>query len=102
MYIPTALKQNAEWREKFLKRAAEVLPMIADRSLTLFDSMVEEIKPEMKRHTQRWNWSYSTWEQNVKATRSVIAARPRILVKQIQNVFQVSAERIRELFPTLT
>ena len=99
MYIPTALKQNAGWREKFLKRASEVLKDIAARSLDLFDSMVEEIRPEMQRHIARWGGSYSEWQQNCKTTRAVIAARPRVLVKQIQNVFGVSAERIRELFP---
>lgn len=100
MYIPTALKANASWRDKFVKRYAEVLKVFPEYSLTLYDEMVAEMREEMKRHISRWGFmSYSAWENAVKAQREIIEARPKAIVKQIQNVFSVPTERMQALFP---
>ena len=70
MYIPTALKKNASWCEKFVERYAEVMKFFPEYSLKLYDEMVDEIREEMKRHTARWGFmSYSSWENAVKEQR---------------------------------
>lgn len=100
MYIPTALKQNASWRKKFVERCAEVLPYYAKYSLTLHDEMVEQMKGEMQRHLNRWGFmSYSKWESAVAQQREIIEARPQSLVKHIQSVFSVPQEQMKTLFP---
>ena len=100
MYIPTALKKNASWRDKFVERYAEVLNVFPEYSLRLYDEMVDEMREEMKRHISRWGFmSYSAWENAVKEQREIIEARPKAIVKQIQNVFSVPTERMQALFP---
>ncbi len=100
MYIPTALKQNASWREKFVERYAQVLSYYPEYSLKLYDEMVEQMRGEMKRHLERWGFmSYSKWEKAIENQREIIKERPKNLVKQIQNVFSVPTEQMKELFP---
>ena len=104
MWIPTALKKNKSWCEKFLNRYSQVLKYYPEYSLELYDKMVEEMRPEMKRHIARWNLprgGYSAWEDYVKNQRAIIKARPEYLVKQIQNVFNVPNDKMKELFPDI-
>lgn len=99
MWIPTALKKNQGWCDKFLERASELMKTLSKDALTIYDSMIEEMRPEMERHCQRWSWSKSSWESDVKTYRDIVASRPATLVKQIKTVFGVSDTRMKELFP---
>ena len=102
MYIPTALKKNAGWCEKLLIRYSEVMKYYPEYSLELYDKMADELRPEMKRHIERWGLprgGFSGWEEQIRSQRQKIAARPENIVRQIQNCFGVSSERMKELFP---
>ena len=102
MHIPTALKKNSRWCEAFIKRCAEVLNgYLREGALDLYDRMVEEMRPEMKRHISRWHTprSYDTWDSCIRNMRTIISNRPRALVRQMASVFGVSSSRINELFP---
>lgn len=81
MWIPTALKKNQGWCDKFLERASELMKTLSKDALTIYDSMIEEMRPEMERHCQRWSWSKSSWESDVKTYRDIVASRPATLVK---------------------
>ena len=100
MYIPTALKKNKGWCEKFVERYAQVLDEYYEYSLELYDLMAAQIRPEMQRHVNRWGiMSYSEWESEVKRQREIIEARPKNIARQIQKEFNVSTERMEDLFP---
>lgn len=101
MYIPTALKRNASWCDRFIIRASEVMKVLPQRSLDLFDEMYEELKPEMQRHIARWHTpsSYSAWESNMRNLRSILEQRPKAFLSELKGCFSVSDERMHELFP---
>ena len=101
MYIPTALKKNAGWREKFITRCAYLINNHFDKSLEIFDELVAQMETEMKRHISRWHTpsSYSAWQGKIRNMRTVISNRPKALARQMQNVFDVSSARMAELFP---
>lgn len=101
MYIPTALRQNAGWREKFVKRCAYLINNYFDDAVQIFDEMVAEMETEMKRHIARWHTpsSYSAWRDKIGNMRTIISNRPKALARQMQSVFDVSNAKMAELFP---
>jgi len=102
MHIGTALKRNKAWCDMFVKRYAEVLEWLPERSLELFDEYYAQLEPEMARHIDRWNThsgSYSKWKSEAASQRNVLEKRPYVVVKQIQNVFDVPDAEMKELFP---
>lgn len=101
MYISAALKRNDEWCDTFVKRYADVLEWIPEKSLELFDEYYAQLEPEMARHINRWHThsSVSSWKSYCNSQRSVLENRPYSIVKQIQNVFNVPTSEMKELFP---
>ena len=101
MYIPTALKKNAGWRDKFVRRAAVIIKDFKENSLELYDKMTDELRPEIPRQISRWGnptGGVSGWESKIKNQREVIASRPATVARQIQSSFGVSSEQMQELF----
>ncbi len=101
MYIPTCLKQNKEWCNKFVERYAKVIGDIHKRSLELFDEMYAQLEKEMPRHIKRWGTpsSMDSWKRYTSNLRYVLENRPKNIVKQIQTVFGLDSARMKELFP---
>ena len=101
MHIGTALKRNEGWRDMFVKRYAEVLKWVPERSLELFDEYYAQLEPEMARHIKRWGThsSLNEWKNEAQAQRKILEKRPYVVTKQIQNVFDVSDAEMKELFP---
>ncbi len=101
MHIPSALRKNQAWCDKLVERYAEVMKKLPDYSLKLYDKMAAELEPEMARQVKRWGYhkSVSEWKGYVNNMRTVLEKRPDVIVKQIQNEFGVSTERMKELFP---
>lgn len=96
-------KKNAAWCDAFVARYAEVLNTILtdDKLLSLYDEMVESIRPEMPRTIQRWGWpsSMSKWEDNINDLRNNIKNRRKNAIKSLQSYFGIPDERMAELFP---
>ncbi len=101
MWIPTALKTNASWCEKFVERAAWAINEHFTDALERFDALVEEVRPEMARNIARWKThsSLAEWEADVAAAREALEYRPTLLKKSLQSVFGLSDARMKELFP---
>ncbi|MEO6132162.1 MAG: CotH kinase family protein, partial [Saprospiraceae bacterium] len=71
------LAENPEFRELYYGRQADLINSVfsCDNMLTVFDSMVAVIAPEMPRHIARWGGSLSKWHANVQKMRTYIANR---------------------------
>ena len=100
MEIYCALKENATWRDSFLKRCAELLcsDFSEETLLTLFDSMAAALRPEMERHTEKWGTPQSlrSWEQNIASMRENIEGSSERMQKHIRSVFRLSEEEWAE------
>ena len=68
------LMKNAQFREKFLTRAAELLagPLSNKALLKELDAMAEELRPEVKRDYERVGSSLKSWENSIADLRSMI------------------------------
>ncbi|MFT4759739.1 MAG: hypothetical protein ACI9XO_004729 [Paraglaciecola sp.] len=84
------LLTNEEFQHQFLNR-------FADRLNTSFESMtvlqkIEEfyltLKPEMKRHHQRWRLRRTTWENEVKVLQQFAENRPEYVWTHLNDQFQ--------------
>ena len=71
------LMHNAQFRDKFLTRAAELLagPLSNESVLEELDRMVEELRPEVDRDYARIGHSAASWENAISELRSMIADR---------------------------
>lgn len=98
-----AFYKNAAWREKFVLRYAELLnsALKTENLLALFDSMTEQLRPEMERNCNKWHTpsDLETWEQNVSDMRTSILNRRKYALQELQSLFGVSDARMRQLFP---
>ncbi len=96
-------KKNAAWCDAFVKRYAEVLNTVLteDRLLSLYDEMVDSMRDEMPRTIDRWGWpsSMGSWENKIEDLRGSIKNRRQNAINGLKNYFNLSDERIAELFP---
>jgi hypothetical protein len=96
-------KKNAAWCDAFVERYAEVLNTVLtdDKLLSLYDEMVESMRGEMPRTINKWSQpsSMSSWENNIENLRNNIKNRRENAIKGLQSHFNLSNERIAELFP---
>ncbi len=103
MDIPYALLQNEGWREQLIVRYADLLntTLSQESVLTLFDNMLGQIESEMPRHIDRHPYprSLSGWKSEVKDLREIVAARTYYGKRNLQRFFNLSDERMAELFP---
>ncbi len=103
MDIPYALLKNEGWKQEFIERYAYILKtnLASETIAPLFDSTVAEIENEMARHIKRWRAprSYSSWEKEVKKLRKTLTTRTEQCMKSFQKYFDLSDERMAELFP---
>ena len=68
------LMQNAEFKDRFLRRANELLsgPLTNGAVLAEIDALASEIAPEMARDRARIGWDKKSWEQSVQELRDLI------------------------------
>jgi hypothetical protein len=103
MDITAALWTSPTFRNLFIERYAYFLnhDFKPDNLLPLFDEMVKQIEPEMQNQVNRWNWphSVSEWKSNVNELRQFIVKRPEFVKNFLKNQFNLSDERMKELFP---
>lgn len=96
-----ALFQNANWRERFVRRFIEAAYGDFDtkRLNDLADELAEILRPEMERQIARWGMhdSVADWEKEVETLKSVITARRETAFRQLKHVFGLSDEAFAAL-----
>lgn len=77
MPLCIAPMKNAEFREKFYSRLAELRTGVLSNEhvLECIDRYAALLRPEVQRERDRWGSSYEAWEQNIKNMKSYIVDR---------------------------
>ena len=95
-----ACNQNKQWRDAFITRYIYVVKyrFNKDRALRLFDSLVNELKPEIRDQIKRWHMpsSYDKWTSEVSALRSCIEKRPAAALKILKKYYGLSDSQFAE------
>ncbi len=75
--IAVPLKKNAQFRDRFLTRAADYLagPMSNESILEEIDAMAELIRPELERDYARFHKNLNGWDRSVDMLRSMVRDR---------------------------
>lgn len=98
------LLQNPEFRDLFLQRLSHHLTntFSVGNSTAVFDSLVEQIRPEMQLNCKRWpQLSYTTWEKNINDFRMKLETRPQTILNDIRNHLKVTPEENKKYFSHL-
>lgn len=71
------LMQNEEFHSLYVNRFADLdnTYFSCDYMISLLDSLVNRIEPEMPQHIQKWGGNMSVWQGNVQAIRDFINTR---------------------------
>ena len=91
------LMKNPQFRKRVLVLHKKHLATTFDknRMLDIFDRMVEEIEPEMHRHTARWkSVSYEKWQRSVKELRSIVSQMPELFKSKMKSGFAMTQSEI--------
>ncbi len=103
MDIPAALIDNDTFREKYIKRYAELLntQFAPERLVSVLDKLYNEMEPEMARHIARWGTpsSVSAWKSNVDDLREMLEVRASYVKKHLKSYFGLSDAEYAQLFP---
>jgi hypothetical protein len=103
MYLYHGFLNNDEWERQFIIRYAEVLNTIltTDRLLALYDGLVDSIKDEIPRTSEKWGYPSSArqWQKDAASMRSYLENRRKYVIRNLQNYFHLSDAYMVELFP---
>jgi len=113
------LVEVPQYREKFLTRYAELFNTVltTEHMVSLFTKMIQEIKPEMQLHNQRWaaempkavsfdqpknaEGGYNYWVTRCERAIRVMNRRPHFIWLDIQSYFGLSDKEMMERFGPL-
>lgn len=90
--------KNPEYRDYFLERMAWQMREIwtAENFIPYIDNVANQIKDDIKKDSQRWYTSYSSWENRVEDMRRFARERTEYLLPHIQKYFGLTAEQMLE------
>lgn len=112
-----ALLKRSDFREKFIRRFAEILDKVYDeeRIMKLIDELYEQVQPEMKRERSLFNTAdspyfnyvdsmnysnYETFEREIEKIRNFARGRRSSIIKQLRDAFGSTEKKILdEVFP---
>ncbi|MBR6408079.1 MAG: lamin tail domain-containing protein [Clostridia bacterium] len=100
--LPRALIKNKEFREKFIENYANRLntTFAPERTTKILREMAAKIESEIPRQHERWGEpSVRSWNNSVNSVEYMLSYRAEICKKQLKNQFNLSDERMKELFP---
>ncbi len=90
------LMKNAEFKDRFLRRASELLsgPLTNEAVLEEIDILAAEIAPEVPRDRARFGWEARTWERSLKNLRELIEYSNwrQANIEALCDVFELTAE----------
>ncbi|MCE2742625.1 MAG: CotH kinase family protein [Fluviicola sp.] len=71
------IDENPTVRQYYITRYADLMNtyLKCDYMITLLDSMINEIQPEMQGQINRWGGTYAEWQSNVQALKNFINTR---------------------------
>ncbi|MDL2218519.1 lamin tail domain-containing protein [Christensenellaceae bacterium OttesenSCG-928-M15] len=109
-----ALLKNDAWRDKFIRRFAELLntAFVPERIQPMIDELYATVEPEIARERAKFNGdtfmgvtqraevkgTYEGFVKSVERVREFVNARPAELKKQIQQEFSLSESYMQEVF----
>jgi len=75
------LDESPQFKQLYYGRYADLMSTVftCENMITVLDSMIATIHPEMPRQIERWGGSMSEWEQNVASLKDFIRARCELL-----------------------
>ena len=98
------LLANSEFRALFLQRLSHHLThTFSEKNATaVFDKLVAQIRPEMKRNCQRWpQLSYESWEKNISDFRSKFKDKPKVMLDGVRSYLNVTDAENKKYFAHL-
>ena len=109
-----ALLGNSEWKDKFVRRFAELLntAFAPERVLALIDELYGYVQPEIAREREKFNsetfmgvkqpsevlGTYQSFENEIARIKEFAEKRPEELKKQLQSVLGLSDSYMAEVF----
>ncbi len=109
-----ALLNNAEWRDKFVRRFAELLntAFAPDRVIALVDELYGYVQPEIAREREKFNGetfmgvkqnsqvlgTYEGFEREIARIKDFAQKRPDEIKKQLKSVLGLSDSYMAEVF----
>ena len=102
-HIFKAIKYNSVFRKQFIELYAHHINTTfdTDRLCGIIDEMAAQIRPEIERNCKRWGdpASADEWEASIEELKKTIANRRPYAIKEIKNLFGLSNDRMKALFP---
>lgn len=95
------LMKNSEFRKTYLDRLSYNLKNTWSTKVVLnkIDNVIEEIGTnEMKRNMERWNFSYSKWQDNVKQLKNYVKNRNKYMISHAKSYFNLSSSEVKKYF----
>lgn len=101
MDIYCACNENPEWREQFIIRYIQVVKkrFNAERAQSVFDSLVEAYRPEMRRQIEKWYMpsSMEKWQSELSGLRECLGRRPEKALENLKSFYGLSDSKFAEL-----
>lgn len=101
-FLQCTLIKNDTFRQKFISRYAELLntAFMPERMTAILDKILNEADLEIKNASQRWpDDTYENWKFESDGLRTVVQKRREYAIKELRNFFDLSDEKMMELFP---
>lgn len=92
MMVFDKLMKNNNFRQYYLTRYTDLIHTVFSKQnmLSYFDSVYQQIKPEMPRHIQKWGGTMTEWENNVSKLRHYIAQRCDYLSGAMKSCYELT------------
>ena len=102
MPLCKAPMKNAEFREKFFTRVAELKNGVLSNEhvLARIDAFAELLRPEIQRERERWGGTYENWEENVEKMKNYITGRDHwgALIEHLQRFVGLTDAEYQKYF----
>lgn len=96
-----ALLAVPEYRDKFLRRIAELLDTVFvwENVENQFDEVIARLAPILPRHIERWdNMKLKNWQTNIGATKYYARVRPRKIPELLQKAMKLKDAEVEMYF----
>ena len=90
--ILNTLRDNPDFDQYYVSRYIDLMntTFSCDSMLSLLDSLVALIDPEMQTHLNRWGGTYSKWQSNVKLLEDFITERCDVMSAGLKNCYSLT------------
>ena len=94
------LMKNKKFKNKFLERLGYNLNNIwtYEHMMEFYNKYYNLVKTEVKRDHERWNFSYSSWEEKCKQIKTFIENRNDLIKSQAKSYFDISYKDMKKYF----